>query len=94
MTDRELVVWLKTDLGITTPAYDDRLEVYIASARDEIIREGVLLTGTTEDDNLVVMYAAWMWRSRDTHDGMPRMLRYALNNRLFARAAGGADDPE
>jgi hypothetical protein len=32
---------------------------------------------------LVVMYAAWLWRKRDNMEGMPRMLRYALNNRIF-----------
>ena len=33
------------------------------------------------------MYAAYLWRSRTTGEGMPRMLRYALNNRLFSRKA-------
>ena len=37
-----------------------------------------------EDAQLVVMYAAWMWRRRDSQDGMPRMLRWALNNRIMS----------
>jgi hypothetical protein len=35
------------------------------------------------------MYAAYLWRQRVTGEGMPRMLRYALNNRLFSRKAAG-----
>ena len=37
------------------------------------------------DSQLVVMYAAWLWRKRDTGEGMPRMLRYALNQRVFSQ---------
>ena len=42
-----------------------------------------------QDRDLVVMYAAYLWRSRSTGEDMPRMLRYALNNRLFSRKARG-----
>lgn len=80
---------LKTDLGIVTTAYDERLEFYLSSAKAQIEQEGVKLCETRTDDvQLVVMYAAWMWRRRDTGDGMPRMIRYALNNRLFAQKMG------
>ena len=77
---------LKIDLGITTKAYDERLQKYITSAQAQIEREGITLSLESVDDmQLVVMYAAWMWRRRDTMEGMPRMVRYALNNRLFAQ---------
>ena len=33
---------------------------------------------------LVAMYAGWLWRKRDTGDGMPRNLRWMLNNRIFS----------
>lgn len=77
---------LKTDLGITTTAYDARLQQYLTSAQQMIEREGVktLDLSSLEDAQLVVMYAAWMWRRRDSQDGMPRMLRWALNNRIMA----------
>lgn len=76
---------LKIDLGITTTAYDDRLTAYIESAIAQIQREGAGLDlSDAEDMQLVVMYAAWMWRRRDTGEGMPRMIRYALNNRVFS----------
>lgn len=77
---------LKTDLGITTTAYDARLQQYLTSAQQMIEREGVktLDLSDMEDAQLVVMYAAWMWRRRDSQDGMPRMLRWALNNRIMS----------
>lgn len=80
----EILAALKIDLGITTNAYDERLRQYITTAREFIKREGVQLNDTAEDTSLVVMYAAWLWRKRDSGDGMPRMLRWALNNRIFS----------
>ena len=74
---------LKIDLGINTSAYDSRLTQYLASAKAEIEREGVKLTDSVPDENLIVQYAAWMWRKRDTGDGIPRMIRWQINNRIF-----------
>lgn len=79
---------LKIDLGITTTAYDQRLLDYLENARSEITRAGASLNpADLSDIQLVVMYAAWTWRKRDTGEGMPRMLRYALNNRIFSEKA-------
>lgn len=76
---------LKTDLGITASAYDERLGQYLDAAQKRIAEEGVTLdTNDIGDMQIIVMYAAWMWRRRDTMEGMPRMLRYALNNCVFA----------
>ena len=81
----QLLAMLKVDLGITTTAYDTRLTQYINSAKEMIVTEGVTLDTTDlEDAQLVVMYAGWLWRKRDNGDAMPRMLRWTLNNRLFA----------
>ena len=85
-TDAKLTM-LKVDLGITGTAYDDRLSQYISSAEQMIGTEGITLTDSAEDKQLVVSYAAWLWRRRDSGNGMPRMLRYLLNNRLFAEKA-------
>lgn len=83
MTSNELLLqYLKVDLGITTNKYDSRLTQYLENAENEISREGVTLADG--DEQLVIMYAAWTWRRRDSGEGMPRMLRYALNNRVFA----------
>ena len=82
-----LKTMLKTDLGISSTAYDERLGQYITSAKAEIEREGVTFPETlpVDDMQLIVMYAAWMWRRRDDMSGMPRMIRYALNNRIFSQ---------
>lgn len=77
---------LKIDLGIsTTDRYDERLTQYLQTAVKEIKREGATLsfTDSVEDANLVIMYAQWLWRKRDTGEGMPRMIRWEINNRLF-----------
>lgn len=88
----QLLSMLKVDLGIMTTAYDDRLLQYIESAQTEITRQGATLDlDAVGDMQLVVMYAAWTWRRRDTGEGMPRMLRYALNNRIFAEKAAVTD---
>lgn len=73
---------VKVDLGIMTDAYDERLTEYITAAQREITREGITLT--EDDDHIVAMYAEWLWRRRDSGEGMPRMVRYALNNRVFS----------
>lgn len=85
MTTAEILSMLKVNLGITATAYDGRLEMLIQTARKEIEREGITIADEPEapDANLIIMYADWLWRKRDSGEGMPRMLRYALNNRLF-----------
>ena len=84
MTNSELLAMLKIDCGITTTAFDERLAQYVDTAKAEITREGATLADTASDSQLIVMYAAWLWRKRDTGEGMPRMLRYAINQRVFS----------
>lgn len=82
---------LKVDLGITTEAYDNRLMQYLYNAQKEIAREGAEIGDSIDDDQLVIMYAAWTWRKRESGEGMPRMLRYALNNKVFSQKMGAAN---
>lgn len=66
---------------------DEYLEALIEAAQAEIAREGITLA--EGDENLVVMYAAYLYRKRaEDSPSMPRMLRYALNNRVFAEKVG------
>ena len=84
MNETQLLENLKIDLGIKTTAYDSRLGQYIKTAIEEIRREGVTLSAESyADNNLVIQYAEWMWRKRDTGEGMPKMIRKHLNNRIF-----------
>ena len=79
---------LKVDLGMVTTAYDTRLTAIINAAMGAIATEGIALDATRADDmQLVTMYSAWLWRRRDSMDAMPRMLRWALNNRLMSQKA-------
>lgn len=84
---------LKLDLQIATSAYDELLLQMISSAEGMISREGIVLDDkNAEDTQLVVMYAAYLYRRRrDENPAMPRMLRFALNNRLFSQKAGGVN---
>ncbi|HJC21892.1 MAG TPA: hypothetical protein H9707_09070 [Candidatus Butyricicoccus avicola] len=91
MTQQELMTLLKIDLGIIGTAYDPQLEQLLSAAQSFIAREGVTLTDSVEDAQLIIMYAAYLYRKRATDEGMPRMLRWALNNRIFS--GGGTDAP-
>lgn len=88
MTDETILAMLKVNLQIIAgnTLQDEYLRSLITSAQQMITREGIMLTDTIEDGNLVVMYAAYLYRKRaDDAPVMPRMLRYALNNRLFSQ---------
>ena len=83
---------LQADLGELYPSPQRQafLEQCISAAMSFITREGVTLTSSVEDMQLVEMYAAYLVRKRATVEAMPRMLRWALNNRIFSEAMGGA----
>ena len=86
MTDQELLTILKTDLQVSSPALDPYLSQLVRAARDFITTEGIALTGSYSDEMLVAMYAAYLYRRRrEENEQMPRMLRWALNNRLFSQ---------
>lgn len=89
MNEELLLKALRVDLGITSEAFSQRLLSRIRTAQARIEEEGITLEDTEQDRDLVVMYAAYLWRSRTSGEDMPRMLRYALNNRLFSRKAAG-----
>lgn len=80
---------LKIDLGINGNNYDARLQQYLTAAASAISDEGITLTESIQDGNLQIMYASWLWRKRAEDVGMPRNLRWMLNNRLFKEKANG-----
>ena len=93
MDQMAMLTALKTDLGFKTAAYDNRLVQILDGAAALIAREGAALdtTGSAEDAELVVMYAEFLWtQRRDPKAEMPRMLRWALNNRVFGGVMGAA----
>lgn len=73
---------LKVDLQVSRTALDTYLTSLIQAAMQYITKEGITLT--PDDYMLVEMYAAYLYRKRrEENAAMPRMLRWALNNRLF-----------
>ena len=89
-----MLTMLKTDLGIrTSTAYDARLTQLLTAAESAIRKEGASTLDASDplDQQLIVMYAAWLWRRRDNMEGMPRMLRWTLNNRIFSEKVGATD---
>ena len=95
MDQTAMLTALKTDLGFTTSAYDDRLTQKLSEAVARIEREGAALDteNSEEDAELVVMYAAYLWAQRRNPPAeMPRMLRWALNNRIFSEKMQTGDE--
>lgn len=91
MTAANVLPLLQVDLGELYPT--EERKKYLSQAVDAalafITREGITLEDTVEDLQLVEMYAAYLVRKRNTTEAMPRMLRWALNNRLFSQKSGG-----
>ena len=92
MTDEEIRTVLKVDLQISTDKMDVYLDKVIDAAKSYITTEGIVLDCSTGDGMLVEMYAAYLYRRRrEENVTMPRMLRWALNNRLFSQKAGAGN---
>lgn len=95
MTDTERLEILKADLQLMTPAFDGYLRHLLQVASENIQEEGIKLTESAADEHLQIMYAAYLYRKRaesqnnSYQQAMPRMLRWALNNRLFSQKGGG-----
>lgn len=88
-SNMEVLQLLQVDLGELYLTSERRafLIQHIDAAKEFIKREGIALSASFEDTQLIEMYAAYLVRKRNTNEGMPRMLRYALNNRLFSQKA-------
>lgn len=92
MTDEEILMVLKVDLQISTEKMDSYLGKVIEAARSYIRTEGITLDCSAGDGMLVEMYAAYLYRRRrEENAAMPRMLRWALNNRIFSEKARATD---
>lgn len=91
MTAANVLPLLQVDLGelYLTDERKNYLSQVIDAAIAFITREGITLEDTVEDLQLAEMYAAYLVRKRNTTEAMPRMLRWALNNRLFSQKSGG-----
>ena len=84
MTDLEILTVTKQDLEIRNTTHDTYIQQLIAAAKTAITSEGITIDADSLlDCQLIIMYAAYLYRSRDNKTGMPRALRLLLNNRKF-----------
>lgn len=102
MTNEQILEMFRFNLEIDTAFMDAdaitqlnaQLQIYLDAARKFITEEGITLDteNDTGDVMLLLLYAGWLYEKRKEHDPapMPRMLRWNLNNRLFAEATGGS----
>lgn len=97
MDEATILSLLKADLEKRNSINDDYLKQLIDTSKERIKAEGITLGDSVEDMQLVEMYAAYLYRRRTGNNegyntealnpqGMPYMLRLALNNRIFAEA--------
>ena len=103
MDNAELLKMLKLNLEVITDymdaeakaAKESELLQYLNAAREFITREGIdLEEDSLGDAQILVMYASWLYGRRkagNDYGAMPRMLRYALNNRLFEQDITGSN---
>ena len=93
MTTSDILVLLEADLDMIQPDATRLVQLnhLIDVATAAIEREGVTFSTpyTIEQGHLIVMYAAYLSRKRKTDEGMPRMLRWTLNNLLFSQKMEG-----
>ena len=102
MTKSEVLNILKANLNlifVTNQSLNAHLEQLLNAAIKLIEREGYTfildendeIVFGAEDTQLAVMYASYLYRKRATDEGMPRMLRWALNNAIFSQKVSTED---
>lgn len=91
MNNNDILEAVKVNLGLRSTAIDGRLQTLIDVAKSNIADEGITLADSIPDNELVIMYTSYLWSKRESGEGMPRMLRLALNNRLL-KEKGAVDD--
>ena len=91
MNYEALLPSLKVDLGISrATTYDERLTEILETSGQAISDRGITLDlESLRDQQLVIMYAAWLWRRRDNMVAMPDMLRCELHSRLVMGKMNG-----
>lgn len=89
MTKADILTLLKTSLGEPNAStsrvllLNNKIDVAIALIKDEGITLSEEPTIETDDAGLILMYAEFLVVKRETEEGIPRYLRWALNNRLI-----------
>lgn len=86
MNDELALEMLKINLDMIRidESKEKYLKFLIQSAKERVKHKGIILNNTEEDVNLIVMYAAYLYRRRAASDDirMPEMLKVALRDRI------------
>lgn len=86
----------KIDMGITHNLRDVFFSNLIESSYSELKGMGIdfnSTTSTAEDTQLIVDYSSWMYRKRQEDVGLPRRLRFKINNRIISKAGATNAEP-
>lgn len=90
MASAAAMALLKADLGRTGTIPDDvvmLMEQKLDAAIPALLERGIAIDESKPlDMDLLVMYAAWLYRKRDTGAELPMMIRQAINNAQVSRA--------
>jgi hypothetical protein len=98
LTDENLLELLKIELNKPAAYVSPVLELKLGAARERIEKHGIMLDMTSYDDaELVVAYAAWLYRLKNEDPektAMPAMLRRSLHDRIISAvgARSGAEE--
>lgn len=97
MTAQERLAVLKGNLQMLTSANDTYLTYLLQAGEAAIQREGIYNDSSADYEACVIDYAAYLFRKRaastaggkTSETGMPRFLRWQLNNLRMSQTAGG-----
>lgn len=89
------VAMLKADLGFFDSVLQQSMETYLSqlleAAEQDLLDMGIPIDRSLIPDcQLSVMYAAWLYRSRATGAGKPKMLQEAIHNAQVSGATEAA----
>lgn len=83
---------LKMDLQIMQDLHDEYLLKLLEFAEERVKKEGIKISESLECGMVVIHYAAYLFRRRAGNEtGMPRYLRYELNNMLMSQKGKTSD---
>jgi hypothetical protein len=78
---------LKMDLGISHSHRDEYFISLLDSAAAEIMRRGITLTTSIEDELLIVDYASWSYRKRQEDIPLSKNIQLRIRNRIIQERA-------
>lgn len=93
-TQTAAFVLLCADIGLAPGSVPEAtrklMDADLAAARQRLGIAGILVDdGDLDDLQLLVMFAAWLYRGRVNDQPMPQMLRLAIRDRQTADKTGG-----